>query len=79
MLLFVGNFWGGSCMLRVSIPLWEGFHVWRSEGIGGWIRGSSSNAGFGFALVLHYLCALVAGSVSGRVLLRMGMRKGFAY
>lgn len=50
-----------------------------ARGIGGWIRESSSDAGFGFALVLHYLCALVAGSVSGRVLLRVGMRKGFAY
>lgn len=78
MLLFVGNFWGGSCMLRVSIPLWEGFHVWRSEGIGGWIRESSSNGVWfcvGFALSLRPRCRF--GIVES--VLRVGMRKGFAY
>lgn len=79
MLLFVGNFWGGSCMLRASILLLDGFHVWRSEG-DRWVdSGVEQQRGVwfcvGFALSLRPRCRFGIGES----VLRMGMRRGFGY
>lgn len=49
-------------MLRVSIPLWEGFHVWRSEG-DRWVdSGIEQQRG----LVLRGFCTIFAPSLQVR-------------